>query len=263
MYVLETRQLTTAKLPLPSAVLKRPGQPAILQVYSPKIIPLRKLQSRLPGRVRKLRQRKASPFHLRISYDLVVTSDARFLPKDFKGIPRLQIRAGPAFGTGEHATTRLCLRYVVQFMRKHGSRLKSCRVLDLGCGTGVLALAAARLGAKVEGWDSDPVAVTEAQRNLRLNRVGTRVCFRQRDVLREAIPAADLIVANLYDHLLLHLLPRLESHRRAGTTLLLSGILKGQENGIIRTATKLGWKLERRGRLGRWFCLQFRPKSGR
>jgi ribosomal protein L11 methylase PrmA len=86
---------------------------------------------------------------------------------------------------------------------------------------------------------------------------------KSRDVLREAVPAADLIVANLYDHLLLHLLPRLESHRRAGTTLLLSGILKGQENGIIRTATKLGWQLERRGRLGRWFCLQFRPKSGR
>jgi SAM-dependent methyltransferase len=148
-------------------------------------------------------------------------------------------------------------------MRKHGSRLKSCRVLDLGCGTGVLALAAARLGAKVEGWDSDPVAVTEAQRNLRLNRVGTRVCFRQRDVLREAIPAADLIVANLYDHLLLHLLPRLESHRRAGTTLLLSGILKGQENGIIRTATKLGWKLERRGRLGRWFDSKPSPPAWR
>jgi len=261
MYVLETLQITTAKLPLPSAVLKRPGQPAILQIYSPKILPLRKLQNRLKGRIRKLLQRKPSPFHLRISYDLVVTSDARFLPKDFRRIPRLQIRAGPAFGTGEHATTRLCLRYVVQFMRKNGSRLNSCLVLDLGCGTGVLGLAAARLGAQVEGWDSDPVAVQEAERNLRLNRLEKRVCFRQRDVLRDAVPAADLIVANLYDHLLLHLLPRLESHRRAGTTLLLSGILKGQENSIIRTATKLGWALERRGRLGRWFCLQFCSKS--
>ena len=53
-------------------------------------------------------------------------------------------------------------------MRKQGSRLKSCRVLDLGCGTGVLGLAAARLGARVEGWDSDPLAVQEAERNLRL-----------------------------------------------------------------------------------------------
>jgi ribosomal protein L11 methyltransferase len=257
MYVLESRTLTTAKLGLPSARLKRPGQPPVLQVYSPKILPLRKLQTRLQGRIRRLHQRKPSPFHLRISYDLVVTSDARFLPKVFRGIPRLQIRAGPAFGTGEHATTRLCLRYLVQFMRKQASRLKSCRVLDLGCGTGVLALAAARMGAKVEGWDSDPLAVQEAQRNLKLNRLGTRVCFRVQDVLRDSVPSANLIVANLYDHLLLHLLPRLESHRRAGTALILSGILKGQESGIIRTARKLGWRLTRRGRLGRWFCLQF------
>ncbi len=261
MYVLETRTLTSAKLELPSAQLKRPGQPPVLQIYSPKILPLRKLQVRLKGRIRKLLQRKPSPFHLRISYDLVVTSDARFLPKDFKGIPRLQIRAGPAFGTGEHATTRLCLRYVVQFMRKHGQRLRSCRVLDLGCGTGVLGLAAARMGAQVEGWDSDPLAVQEAQRNLKLNRLGTRVCFRIRNVLRDSIPPANLIVANLYDHLLLHLLPRLEAHRRAGTTLILSGILKGQENGVIRTARKLGWHLTRRGRLGRWFCLQFSSNS--
>jgi ribosomal protein L11 methyltransferase len=146
-------------------------------------------------------------------------------------------------------------------MRKHGQRLQSCRVLDLGCGTGVLALAAARLGAKVEGWDSDPVAVQEANRNLKLNRLGTRVCFRVRDVLRDSVPSADLIVANLYDHLLLHLLPRLEPHRRAGTALILSGILKGQENCIIRTARKLGWHLTRRGRLGRWFCLQFSSES--
>ncbi|MBM4455649.1 MAG: methyltransferase [Verrucomicrobia bacterium] len=257
MYVLETRTLTTAKLELPSAQIQRPGLPPVLQVYSPKILPLRKLQTRFKGRIRKLHQRKSSPFHLRIRYDLVVTSDARFLPKEFKDIPRLQIRAGPAFGTGEHATTRLCLRYVVQFMRKRGNHLKSSSVLDLGCGTGVLALAAARMGAKVEGWDHDSVAVQEANRNLRLNRLGTRVCFHVRDVLRGSVPPANLIVANLYDHLLLHLLPRLESHRRAGTTLILSGILKGQENGIIRTAHKLGWPLTRRGRLGRWFCLQF------
>ena len=256
MYVLETRQRTTAKLPLPSAVLQRPGQASILQVYSPKILPLRKLQTRWKGRIRKLPQRKPSPFHLRIGRTLVITSEARFLPRGFRPIPRLQIRAGPAFGTGEHATTRLCLRFVVQFLRKQGSHPESCRVLDLGCGTGVLGLAAARLGARVEGWDSDAVAVQEAERNRRLNRLGKRVCFRKRDVLRDAVPAAELIVANLYDHLLLHLLPRLERHRSAGTTLILSGILKGQENSIIRAANRLGWKAERRARLGRWFCLQ-------
>jgi ribosomal protein L11 methylase PrmA len=52
-------------------------------------------------------------------------------------------------------------------------------------------------------------------------------------------------------------LPRLEKHRKAGTTLILSGILQGQENTILRTSRKLGWKLQRRGRIGRWYCLQF------
>jgi ribosomal protein L11 methylase PrmA len=54
-------------------------------------------------------------------------------------------------------------------------------------------------------------------------------------------------------------LPRLEKHRKAGTTLILSGILQGQEIASLRTARRLGWKLQRRGRLGRWHCLQFQP----
>jgi hypothetical protein len=56
-------------------------------------------------------------------------------------------------------------------------------------------------------------------------------------------------------------LPRLEKHRKAGTTLILSGILQGQEIAILRTARRLGWKLQRRGRLGRWHCLQFQPQN--
>jgi ribosomal protein L11 methylase PrmA len=58
-------------------------------------------------------------------------------------------------------------------------------------------------------------------------------------------------------------LPRLEKHRKAGTTLILSGILQGQENAVIRSARKLGWKLQRLGRLGRWFCLQFVAAKGK
>jgi ribosomal protein L11 methylase PrmA len=78
------------------------------------------------------------------------------------------------------------------------------------------------------------------------------------DALRAPLPNADLIVANLYDSLLLHLLPRLERHRKSHTSLIFSGILHGQENSIIRAARRFRWKLQRRGRLGRWHCLQFR-----
>ena len=118
-------------------------------------------------------------------------------------------------------------------------------------------LAAAKLSARAVGWDNDPATVLESQRNAKLNRLTHRVHFEVKDALRAALPSANLIVANLYDSLLLHLLPRLEKHRRSGATLILSGILQGQETQILRASRKLGWKLQRRGRRGRWFCLQF------
>jgi len=108
-------------------------------------------------------------------------------------------------------------------------------------------------------WDLDPTAIQEAQRNAKVNRLTSRLQFQIKDALRASLPKADLIVANLYDSLLIHLLPRLEKHRKAGTTLILSGILQGQENSIFRTARRLGWKLKRRGRLAHWHCLQFQP----
>ena len=255
MYTLEIRPLTTTKLPLPSAWIERPGKPPVLQIYSPQAKPLRQLQKIHGGRIRKLTLRPSSPFYLRIGQSVVVTSDSRALPAKERTIPRLKIRAGPAFGTGEHATTHLCLRFLTRFLLC--SQKKSPAVLDLGCGSGILALASARLGAPAEGWDNDESAVQEAVRNAKLNRLTSRAHFRQADALRSPLPPADLVLANLYDSLLLHLLPRLEKHRRAGTALILSGLLRGQEHAVIRTARKLGWKLERRGRRGRWFCLQF------
>ena len=255
MYALETRALRIPGLKLPSAVVERPGQPPALQIYSPRALALRPLQKLHGGRVRKLSFRPSSPFYLRIGQSLIVTSDSRSLSVSDRAIPRLKIRAGPAFGTGEHATTHLCLKYLTRFLSRFPNKRPT--ILDLGCGSGILTLACARLGAHAEGWDNDDSAVREAHRNAKLNRLTSRTHFRQADALRAPLPPANLIVANLYDSLLLHLLPRLEKHRRSGTTLILSGILQGQENAVIRTARKLGWRLERRGRLRRWFCLQF------
>lgn len=263
MHALEIRNTSNLQTDLPQAWITKPGQNPVLQIYSPRLPPLRQLQRIYGGRVRKLSLRPSSPFHLRIGQRLVVTSDSRTLPAKERGLPRLKIRAGPAFGTGEHATTHLCLRYLTHFLSR--APKKKPEVLDLGCGSGILALACARLGSKAVGWDNDESAVCEADRNAKLNRLTARVRFRQADALRSILPPADLILANLYDSLLLHLLPRLDMHRRAGSTVILSGILRGQETAVIRTAHKLGWKIQRRGRLGRWFCLQlggFGKKKG-
>lgn len=261
MQALEIRNPSNLQTDLPQAWITKPGRPPVLQIYSPRLSSLRQLQKLHGGRIFKLTLRPSTPFHLRIGQSLVVTSDSRILPFREKAIPRLKIRAGPAFGTGEHATTHLCLRYLTRFLSQ--TERRNPAVLDLGCGSGILALAGARLGSHAEGWDNDESAVREADRNARLNRLTARARFRQADALRSALPPADLILANLYDTLLLHLFPRLERHRRSGTTLILSGILCGQENAVIRTARQLGWKLHRRGRLGRWFCLQFAAQEKR
>ena len=255
MYVLETRLLSPLPILLPHALIERPGHHPTLQIYSPKILPLRQAQKQFPGRIRKLNLRTSSPFQLRIGQRLLITSDHRIVSSKDRSIPRLKIRAGPAFGSGEHATTHLCLRYLTQFLQDHPK--SNPTALDLGCGSGILALASAKFGTQAIGWDLDATAIQEAQRNAKVNRLTSRVLFQTKDALRAPLPKAALIVANLYDSLLLHLLPRLEKHRKTGATLILSGILQGQENAIIRTARKLGWKLQRRGRLGRWFCLQF------
>ena len=257
MYVLESRRILPLPNFLPHSLLERPGHPPTLQIYSPKILPLRQAQKHFPGRIRKLILRPSSPFQLRIGKRLLITSDHRIVSSRDRSIPRLKIRAGPAFGSGEHATTHLCLRYLTQFLLQY--RKSNPTVLDLGCGSGILALACAKLGVQALGWDLDPTAIQEAQRNAKVNRLNSRLLFQIQDALRAPLPKADLIVANLYDSLLLHLLPRLEKHRKTGTTLILSGILQGQEIPVIRTARKLGWKLQRRGRLGRWHCLQFQP----
>ena len=255
MYVLETRNASTDPLPLPHAQIEKPGHPPLLQIYSHQLGPLRKLQRNLSGKIRKLILRPSTPFQLRIAQRLLITSDHRIVQSKDRQIPRLKIRAGPAFGSGDHATTHLCLRYLSHFLAAHYRT--PFTALDLGCGSGILTLAAAKLSARAVGWDNDPAAVLESQRNAKLNRLTHRVHFEVKDALRAPLPPANLIIANLYDSLLLHLLPRLEKHRRSGSTLILSGILQGQEIQILRAARKLGWKLQRRGRLGRWFCLQF------
>ena len=257
MYVLESRRHLTISTHLPHALIERLGHPPILQIYSPTVLPLRQLQKTYPGRIRKITLRSSSPFQLRIGQRLFITSDHRIVSSKDRSIPRLKIRAGPAFGSGEHATTHLCLRYLTQFLLQY--RKSKPTVLDLGCGSGILALASARLGVQALGWDLDPTAIQEAQSNAKVNRLSTKVSFAVSDALRTKLPPANLIIANLYDSLLLHLLPRLEKHRKTGTTIILSGILQGQEIAVIRSARKLGWKLQRRGRLGRWHCLQFQP----
>jgi len=133
----------------------------------------------------------------------------------------LVLDPGLAFGTGAHATTRLCLRW----LRKHVAAGDS--VLDYGCGSGILAIAAAKLGAgRVVGADIDPQAIRSSVENARAN--GVRAEFTLVDAL--APEAFDLVVANILANPLRVLAPALAA--RAGRRIALAGILATQAEAV-------------------------------
>lgn len=136
----------------------------------------------------------------------------------------LKLDPGLAFGTGSHPTTRLCLRWLDDHL-SGGETL-----LDYGCGSGILAIAAAKLGAgRVEGVDIDAQAVTASRDNAALNDVQARFCLPG-----ELMPGQyDVVVANILTNPLKGMAPLLAGRVRAGGQLVLSGILAEQADDVM------------------------------
>jgi ribosomal protein L11 methyltransferase len=136
----------------------------------------------------------------------------------------LVLDPGLAFGTGSHPTTRLCLQWLRQALR--GGE----RVLDYGCGSGILAIGAARLGAAdVRGTDIDPQAIDASRANAAAN--GIAATFALPDAIDPA--PADVVVANILANPLIVLAPLLAARTRAGGLVALSGILVDQADDVV------------------------------
>ena len=151
------------------------------------------------------------------------------------------------FGTGHHATTRLCLA-ALQFVD-----LTNAFVLDVGTGSGVLAIAAVRLGAaRALGVDSDADAIRSAHDNLAFNPDVRGVAFEVADLTSTALPIADVVTANLTGALLVRAAARLAGAVRPGGTLILSGLLPHERTEILQAfaALELFWEQEEDGWLG-------------
>lgn len=135
----------------------------------------------------------------------------------------LRLDPGLAFGTGSHPTTRLCLRWLDAHLRVGET------VLDYGCGSGVLAIAAAKLGAgPVTGLDIDPQALVATRTNAERNGVTVAVL----DADAAQVPVCDVVVANILSNPLRALAPLLCHRVRRGGRLVLSGILEAQADDI-------------------------------
>ncbi len=166
---------------------------------------------------------------------------------------QLIIPAEGAFGTGEHATTAMSLRLLAEKARKLS---RGWRLFDAGTGTGILALAARRLGAdEALGIDTDPRAVAHARRNARFNCIA-RTKFNVADVLQWN-PASryDIITANLYSELFIAALPRFQLWLRSGGWLIASGILYNQSQLVVSVLEDRCFRLEQARRRGKWVAL--------
>ena len=165
----------------------------------------------------------------------------------------LSFPAERAFGTGNHATTSTCLRMLCDEVK---SRKAPWTLADIGCGTGVLALAGLRLGAQSAiSFDFDPIAVEVAERNIARNGGADNLSLFQADVFEWA-PApgeeADIVLANLFSTVLQKAFPRLIAAMKRDGVLIISGILNTQAQETLDAAEAAGLKVQKVVSRGKW-----------
>lgn len=164
----------------------------------------------------------------------------------------LWLDPGLAFGTGNHETTRLCVERLVTLVEQNGP---ISRVIDAGCGSGILALSAAKLECRdIAGFDNDPEAVRVSQENAALNGLQGRVKFEVGDLVTGlAGREADVVMANILADVLIRFAPELVRAVAPGGSLVLSGILAVECAQVREAFAKAapGWAQESRT-MGEW-----------
>jgi ribosomal protein L11 methyltransferase len=168
-----------------------------------------------------------------------------------RGQVEIILDPGLAFGTGTHPTTALCLAAIDAFLERN----ERASVLDVGTGSGLLAIAARKLGAgKVVGTDNDIVALRVAAENAAENRVTVSLASEDLSKVKSTF---DLVVANILANTLVELAPAIARKVEPKGTLLLSGILREQEEEVAAAYVARGLIPKRGARSGEWSMLRF------
>ena len=216
------------------------------------------------GRVRAVNSRewiKTRPTPpTRVGRRLEIFHDELTIPKKTSFAFHLNVPHGVAFGSGEHATTYMLLRELAR--RDDWSKTD---VLDLGTGSGVLALAARLFGArKIVATDYDPDAVRTAAQNEALNFSRPLIRWRRADVRKlRATTRYDLVLANLFSGILVEAAARIAGCVKPDGQLWLSGILVSQEPEVIAAYRGQGMELIRAFHRGKWVMLMLRARGRR
>lgn len=203
---------------------------------------------------------------LRVAGQLRIYRDRELFRKERatgKGLPLL-IPSGMAFGTGDHATTARCLQLLVEAAAPLRAAGGKWSMIDLGCGSGILALAAEKLGAgKILGCDFDEACVRISKENALLNKLPL-ARFLKADVLRWKPPgkkgAYDIVAANLYSTILTAASAMIVEAIKPSGVLILSGILAVEEKTIVDTFCSL--RHVKTLKRGKWAAIMLRKGGG-
>jgi len=259
-----------AKVNAKLVVIEQPDRKNLqVEVCCKSVTQARQLVGQFGGRIEKLphdwlyrfsREQKTKPIKIgkrlvisNVGGTLVSRLRTRQRKSGHKGPSHLVIPAGAAFGTGDHATTAMSLRLLEEGSRK----LKpGWSLVDLGTGSGILALAAKCFGAqRVIAMDNDAQAIATARENARMNRIDD-VSFRIGDVRRwRSAHKVDIVTTNLFSELLIEILPRLKRSLKHNGRMILSGVLRTQEREFRRAMRAQKVNIMKVRRRGKWVAM--------
>lgn len=190
------------------------------------------------------------PFHIS---DSVVIKPSWEEYKKHAGEILIEMDPGMAFGTGTHETTRLCS----QLLEKHVK--KGDKVIDVGCGTGILSIIAVKLGAShAEAIDIDEVAARVSKENCAINGIVDKIVVKK-GVLADLEPQkADIVVANIIADVVISLSGLMPSYLKPGGVLLTSGIIRERKDDVVKAYTGLDFELVNILEMGEWVAIVFK-----
>ena len=238
------------------------GKSVRLQVYCQNEKEANGIKKQFGGSIRKVKDAEwkkgpelPKPLKIRDVFLVSAESDAKKIKELSRQHPKREVIVIPpemAFGTGDHATTSTCLRFLVDIARERKDQ--SWSVADLGTGTGLLAIAARKLGAtEVWGCDFDPFAVNVAKRNAERN--GTpEIVMKDQDVLKwkPRKSGYHVVAANLFSTVLIEAWPVIAKSLAKGGDLVVSGILANQAWDVFEAAAKNGLGFSKVIKKGKW-----------
>ena len=167
----------------------------------------------------------------------------------------LTLNPGMAFGTGTHDTTRLCMELLEKYITPQDT------VLDVGCGSGILAITAALLGAnKIIGCDIDEVAVKVAGENAALNSVQDRIAFHQGDLTSQVEGSFQIICANIVADVIIRLSEDAGRYLAKDGIFVTSGIIDTREQDVLNALEQNGFQVIERRTSGGWVALACKAK---